>query len=55
MLIFMNIISKKETFYNYIHLWYHLSINKNELFESQGISKHTGGNHYDAYKEDPEH
>ena len=39
MLIFMNIISKKETFYNYIHLWYHLSINKNELFESQGNIK----------------
>ena len=35
----MNIISKKETFYNYIHLWYHLSINKNELFESQGNIK----------------
>ena len=39
MLIFINIISKKETFYNYIHLWYHLSINKDELFESQGNIK----------------
>ena len=41
MLIFMNIISKKETFYNYIHLWYHLSINKNELFESQVVYSET--------------